>query len=255
MKKALENLIPFAVGAVLVAGVIFLLRWSFKKEADKAIKTIQTTPLYSDTAQIGRTYKFIGKINASSPVELPGKREKVVWGYFSLTALYGNFDGLATQNVYCYAEAGKDIFLKTGTGKKLPIYFGEPVSFNKGCSDEVYNETKIYLPVAETILSDKQPEEVEYTVTNDDPTTMRRDYKVRYGNDEFTFYHEQIKLKDEGVEIIKKYILPDSDVVIIGTLTEEGIKGTPENPVKIYVGTEEEVLAKLKEKSEKMVAH
>jgi hypothetical protein len=255
MKKTLENLIPFAVGAVLVAGVIFLLRWSFKQKAEGAIKLIQNTPLYSDTAQTGKVYKFYGKINCTSSKELPGKREKVVWGYLNLTTEYGAPGGeLVVGNIFCYRDIGKNPYIEINGKEKLPVYFGEQHYIAGGCQDDVYNETKIFLAHQENINSEDFPEELKVE-SADDPETPQYEFKVIYGKDEFPFYREQIKFFNKGVTLRKKYILPGEDVVIIGTLTEEGIKGTPEEPVHIYAGTEEEVLAKLKEKSEKMTAH
>ncbi len=244
MKEFLGQVaIPVLIGAILVGGVIMLLRWSFAYEKQKALQAVTETPLYSASAPTDSVYKFYGKLKAGKPAELPGKGERVIYGFLSISAEYGGPDGLVTQNVYCNVSVAENVYLELADGTTIPLQIGEPHSFYP-CDDDVINESKFKLTQEEWLKSAESPD-ITVTKIEDDPNTPGQDFMVKYGDLSFTFYHEQLKWINKGVELRKKVLPAGAEVVVVGRLTEAGIAGTPEEPTLIFLGSEPEVIAAL----------
>ena len=248
MKEFLGQVaIPVLIGAILVGGVIMLLRWSFAYEKQKALQAVRETPLYSASAPTDSVYKFYGKLKAGKPAELPGKGERVIYGFLSISAEYGGPDGLVLQDVYCNVSVAENVYLELADGTTIPLQIGEPHSFYP-CSDDVINESKFKLTQEEWLKSAESPD-ITVTKIEDDPNTPGQDFMVKYGDLSFTFYHEQLKWINKGVELRKKVLPAGAEVVVVGRLTEAGIAGTPEEPTLIFLGNEAQVKDKLGQES------
>ncbi len=238
-----ETLFIILITGVLVGGTIWLLRWSFTMEYGKLLGLFSETELFGSQSEYGKRYKFSGRLTARKPYRLADGTGGLVWGYFNASADYSNFDGLVTESYFTSVSMAGDVYLQLAD-QELPLLFGEPVAVNT-TTDDVYNDIKIFFaPEEEVTVPDikvKEVKENEYSVN--------KNYLIAYKDFQYTYSPSQIKLANLDFKIKRKYLPAGSEVVVIGTYTPEGIKGTPEEPVYIFFGSEEECLEKLNKKA------